>query len=115
MVDRLVRAALSLLVLYVLLAVLAPALVTSLVRSVSAVGGLLGTALALLLVALFVVGLCVRVTRALRGGDRTERERYQKARRLRVAVRRVAEDAPVHGAGGEPEIDHDPAIALEDQ
>ena len=113
MFDHLVRAALTLVFAYVLLAVFASAVLHIVADALSGIGGVFGGLVTDCLVVCFLMGLVVRAVRAVRGGTRTERERHTEAQRLRLAARRVAEDVPLHGGGGAPEQDPDPAITWE--
>ena len=77
-------------------------------------GTFLGSMLAAVGILGLVVGLGVRMVRALTGsGGRTGHERAAHERQARLAVRRPAEGVPPGTSRDLPE-DSDPAIALED-
>jgi hypothetical protein len=70
--------------------------------------GALGGLVVAIALGLFLAGLAVRL-REGRGGPSGVRERAAANNRTRLAVRRAAEDAPVHESPTSPE-DPDPAI-----
>lgn len=112
--DRLVQLALTLLCAYVLLAACASTILRYTSAAASGALRLLDNSLGALLVVLFTVGLGVRIVEGVRGGERTARERRERSRRLRVTMRAVAEDVPLHDRGERMHADPDPALTLED-
>ena len=87
-----------------------------LLPDITAVGHALGSVVSLLLATFFLIGLCARAVHAWNNRDpRAAGERRQIERRARVAVRRVAEDVPLHGAPRHQADDPDPALPFDRQ
>lgn len=112
MIDRLVRAALRLLVAALVLVVASSFVVRIISAVASALAQVVGGFLFAGLLMLFLLGCGVRLTRAWTNRNpRVAAERLQAARRVRTTARRVAEDVPLYRAAAAPHEDPDPVLS----
>jgi len=116
--DGMLRTVWRLLLLLVVLAVTLPmasrfliAALRMLAETISrGLGGLLGSAVLLLVFVLFSIGLTARVSDWIRDRSSGAKDRQAEARRSRLAVRRRAEDVPLAVHAPKPPDDPDPPL-----